>query len=140
MCCMKYLKCSCCLLLKFWRNVLRTSSKCHKKTSVGLRPWDVPRTLIWNLLYKCILITLFSFSSHQMGAWNTKELNLLFFCFWTNVLKTSYKGTKVMSGGWRSYKTHFCGNIFIFNSLNVCIKMLTKMLVIVYCFIFRETP
>ena len=66
-----------CLFFKFSRNVLWTSSKRPEKTYVGWRPWDVPRTSILNLSYKCIFTALFSVLFHQMCAWTTKELAVL---------------------------------------------------------------
>ena len=59
-CSVKYLKVSCCLVLKFWGNVLRMFSKLSEKTSVGWRPWDVPKASIFNLSYKCIFIAFYS--------------------------------------------------------------------------------
>ena len=64
--CMKYLKVSCCLFLKFWRNVLRTVSKRTEKTSVGWHPWDVPMASILTLSSKCILIAFFSILFQQI--------------------------------------------------------------------------
>ena len=77
MCCVKYLKVSRFLFLKFSRKVPRTSSKCPEKTSLGWPPWDIPKTSILILSCKCILIALFSILFHQICAWNTKELAVL---------------------------------------------------------------
>ena len=74
-----------------------------QKVSLGWRPWNVPRASILSLLNKCIFIALFSILFHQICAWNTKKLAvLLALGFWRHVPKTSYKGPKVTSGGWRS--------------------------------------
>ena len=101
MSCVKYLKVSYCFFLKFQRSVLWTSSKHSEKMSVEWRLWNVPRTSILNLSYKCIFTALISILFQQMCAWNTNSFIVL--GFWRNVLKTSYKGPKVTPGVWRSW-------------------------------------
>ena len=80
MCCVKYWKVSCCMVLQFWIYIPWTSSNRLEKTSIRWRPWDVPKMSILNLSYKCIFFALFSILFHQVCDWNTKELALLQFC------------------------------------------------------------
>ena len=56
-----------------------SSSKRTKKTCVGWRTLDVPRTSILKLLYKCIFITLFSIPFFKMCAWSNEGLAVLQF-------------------------------------------------------------
>ena len=146
MCCVKCLKVSCCLFLTFWRNVLWTSSKHPKKTSVGWRPWDVPRTSILKLSYKCILTALFSISFHQICARVTCFI-ALGFC--RNTLKMSCESPKLTLGGLSSQdvpKTSILNisrkriSVVIFSVLVHQMSILdTKKLVIAYSSSFGET-
>ena len=77
MCCVKYWKVSYCIILQFWRTLQWTSLKPPGNTSFEWSPWDVPRTSILYLFYKCIFI---AFLFHQVCAWNTKMLAALKFC------------------------------------------------------------
>ena len=128
MCCVKYLKVSRCLFLKFWRTVFRTSSKRPKKMSVGWRPWGVPRTLILSLSYKCIFTALFSILFHQMRAYFTKCMHQMYaYSFRFSEKRPKYVLLRSQNDVWsvtssgrpydvnfeHKYKTHFCSIIFI---------------------------
>ena len=124
-------------------------SKRTKKTCVGWRALDVPRTSILKLLYKCIFITLFSIPFYKMCAWNNKGLAVIILHFRRNVLKTSYKHLKVTSGGWccpdvprasilNINTKHISVVIFWFLVYQMCVLDENK-LVISYFFSFGET-
>ena len=126
--------------------MLWTFSKRPEKTSVGWRPWDVPRTSISNLLCKCIFTALFSNLFHRICAWNT---NIIVLGFLRNFLKTSYKDPKVTSGGWRSQDVprtsmlnintkHVFQVIFSVLVHQMCV-LDAKKLIIVYSFSFGGT-
>ena len=72
MCCIKYLKVSRCLFLKFWRNIQRTSSKRHEMMSKG----DVFGT----------------YAGHQFWTSRTNAFKLHYFqFFFTRCVKHSYR-------------------------------------------------
>ena len=119
MCCIKYLKVSRCLFLKFWRNIQRTSSKRHEMMSKG----DVFGTYaghqFWTSRTNAFKLHYFHFFSPDV--WN------IVIGFWRNVLKTSQSDVRWMTSSDRphlghKYKMHFFGNIISFSSRNVCIK------------------
>ena len=95
---MKYLKVSRCFFLKFWRNVLRTSSKRSKKMSVGWRPWDVNFESLVQMHFHCII---FNFISPNVCLKHKSVSCFIDLSFWRNVLNMSYKGAKMTSDRWR---------------------------------------
>ena len=93
---MKYLKVSCCLFLKFWRNFLLPSSKRRGKKGpkVTSGSWcfpDFPRTSILNISGKCISVVIFLVTVHQMFVLDTKNF-VIVYSF--NFGKTTYERTK----------------------------------------------
>ena len=102
LCRLKLLKFHCCMFLQFWRNVLRTSTKCHEKTSTRWRTWDIPRASVLSLSNKSIFMALFSISFHQkMFPKHYRVTYFIVLVVSKSVPKTSCKGYKVTSGGWR---------------------------------------
>ena len=98
--CEKYLKVSCCLFLKFWRDVLRTPSKRPEKkdrrvTALG-RPQEVNFEPLVQMHFHCII---FIFISSNMCQKHERVSCFIVLGFWRNVLSMFYKGPKVTSGG-----------------------------------------
>ena len=117
--------------------LLKVLEKRSEKTTLGWRSWDVPRPSILKHCNKCV-------------HWNTKELaNFIVLGFWGNGPKTSYKGSNLTSGGWRSQDVSRPSilNIITKGISEVKFSVLyhqmcvldTKNLVIAYYFSLEET-
>ena len=65
MCCVKHLKVSRCLFLKFWRNVI-LKTYILKTSQKDVRRVSVHNNSILNISYKCIFTSSFSVLFHQM--------------------------------------------------------------------------
>ena len=125
-CCMKCWKFSCCIFLQFWRNVLRTSWKHHRKTPVGWCPWDVPR----KIHTKIFLLHYFQSYFAKSVSETLKKLAVAYFY----IVGEKSRGRPINALKWcpewrtRSVprtpnlsifcKRHFCNNIYNFRSTN----------------------
>ena len=74
---LKHLKVSSCILLRWWRNVVRTSYKLSEVTSGEWHSWDVSRTTILNKFCKSSFCNISVSFCNSCNIFNFTSLNVL---------------------------------------------------------------